>query len=258
MSTGEETRPDESQQDELSGAPIGVPFSPEEIENVTAAPMGDAELEEIDAAEIDERTPDLESSFDKLVQKSRRLSPERIRTVLESVLFVADRPLTVQELVNTFAFAIQPITIVTLSIIILASLLFVGAFKAFQVYAEEILQRRLFARVALGMTQLFPDVRISGFKPRYANYFTEAVFMQRALSGLLIDRDQRARAHGVDHVGAAVVGHVGHAVFDGHHGEEGKIRRHQRAEVALQLGARDRPQQRFLGQRRHAAAVGIP
>lgn len=98
MSTGEETRPDESQDNELSGAPVGVPFSPEEIENVTAGPIGDAELDEIDAAEIDERSPDLESSFEKLVQKSRRLSPERMRTVLESVLFVADRPLTVQEL----------------------------------------------------------------------------------------------------------------------------------------------------------------
>jgi segregation and condensation protein B len=87
MSTGDET-----------GAPQGVPFTPEEIENLTSAPPGDAELEEIDAAEIDERSPDLETSFERLIQKSKRLSPERMRTVVESVLFVADRPLTVQEL----------------------------------------------------------------------------------------------------------------------------------------------------------------
>jgi segregation and condensation protein B len=87
MSTGDET-----------GAPQGVPFTPEEIENLTAGPQGDAELEEIDAADIDERSPDLESSFEKLIQKSKRLSPERVRTVVESVLFVSDRPLTVQEL----------------------------------------------------------------------------------------------------------------------------------------------------------------
>ncbi len=102
-------------------------------------------------------------------------------------LFSLIVPLTVQELVNTFAFAIQPITIVTLSTIIIASLLFVGAFKAFQFYAEEILQQRVFARVAIGMTQHIPDVKVMGFKPRYANYFTEAVYMQRALSGMLID-----------------------------------------------------------------------
>jgi segregation and condensation protein B len=62
------------------------------------APAGDAELDEVDAADIDEREPDLETSFERLVQKSRRLSPERARTVLESLLFVADRPLSVDEL----------------------------------------------------------------------------------------------------------------------------------------------------------------
>lgn len=130
---------------------------------------------------------DIMSRFGVLLRAERRVLGLIFSYALAIGLFSLIVPLTVQELVNTFAFAIQPITIVTLSIIILASLLFVGAFKAFQVYAEEILQRRLFARVALGMTQHFPDVRIAGFKPRYANYFTEAVFMQRALSGLLID-----------------------------------------------------------------------
>ncbi|GKS59770.1 ABC transporter [Nitrospira sp.] len=102
-------------------------------------------------------------------------------------LFSLIVPLTVQELVNTFAFAIEPITIVTLTAIIIAGLLFVGAFKAFQFYADELLQRRVFARVALGMTEHLPDVKVAGFKPRYANYFAEAVFMQRALSNMLIE-----------------------------------------------------------------------
>ena len=130
---------------------------------------------------------DIMSRFGVLLRAERRVLGLILSYALAIGLFSLIVPLTVQELVNTFAFAIQPITIVTLSVIIIASLLFVGAFKAFQVYAEEILQRRLFARVALGMTQHFPDVQIAGFKPRYANYFTEAVFMQRALSGLLID-----------------------------------------------------------------------
>jgi segregation and condensation protein B len=73
------------------------PFSEEELSAVTA-PAGDAELEQVDAAEIDEREPDLETTFEKLVQKSRRLSPERVRTVVESLLFVADRPMSVDEL----------------------------------------------------------------------------------------------------------------------------------------------------------------
>lgn len=73
-------------------------FSEDEIAAVTGAPPGDAELEDVDAAEIDERSPDLETPFEKLVQKSKRLSPERVRTVLESLLFVSDRPLNVDEL----------------------------------------------------------------------------------------------------------------------------------------------------------------
>ncbi|RYZ35654.1 MAG: SMC-Scp complex subunit ScpB, partial [Myxococcaceae bacterium] len=46
----------------------------------------------------DDSVPDLQSSFEKLVSKSRNLSADRIRTVLESVLFVAERPLSVDEL----------------------------------------------------------------------------------------------------------------------------------------------------------------
>ncbi len=102
-------------------------------------------------------------------------------------LFSLIVPLTVQELVNTFAFAIQPITIVTLAAIMVLALLFVGAFRAFQYYAVEILERRIFARVAIAMTQRIPRLRFQGFKPRYANYFFETVLMQRALSVLLVD-----------------------------------------------------------------------
>lgn len=102
-------------------------------------------------------------------------------------LFSLIVPLTVQELVNTFAFAIQPITIVTLAAIMVLALLFVGAFKALQFYAVEILERRLFARVAIAMAQHIPHLRFQGFKPRYANYFNETAFMQRALSVLLVD-----------------------------------------------------------------------
>jgi putative ABC transport system ATP-binding protein len=102
-------------------------------------------------------------------------------------LFSLIVPLTVQELVNTFAFAIQPITIVTLAGIMVAALAFVGAFRTLQYYAVEVLERRLFARLAIAMTQQLPHMQFHGFKPRFANYFIETVFMQRALSVLLVD-----------------------------------------------------------------------
>jgi len=102
-------------------------------------------------------------------------------------LFSLIVPLTVQELVNTFAFAIQPVTIVTLAGVMVAALLFVGAFRALQYYAVEVLERRFFARVAIGMARQLPHLQFLGFRPRYANYFMETVFMQRALSVLLVD-----------------------------------------------------------------------
>lgn len=102
-------------------------------------------------------------------------------------LFSLIVPLTVQELVNTFAFSIQPITIVTLASVMVAGLMLVGAFRALQFYAVEVLERRIFARVALGAAQQLPHLQFLGFQPRFANYFIETVFMQRALSVLLVD-----------------------------------------------------------------------
>ncbi|WP_455245809.1 ATP-binding cassette domain-containing protein [Petrachloros mirabilis] len=102
-------------------------------------------------------------------------------------LFSLIVPLTVQELTNTFAFSIQPVTIVTLSGVMLVGLLLVGAFRTMQYYAVEVLERRLFARVTIGMAQQIPQLQYLGFRPRYANHFMETVFMQRALSLLLVD-----------------------------------------------------------------------
>ncbi len=73
------------------------PFSEEEIAAVTG-PGGDDELDDVEAAAIEEGGPDFETPFEKLVQKSRKLSPERVRTVVESLLFVSDKPLTLDQL----------------------------------------------------------------------------------------------------------------------------------------------------------------
>lgn len=122
-----------------------------------------------------------------LLRLERRLLALVVSYSLAIGLFSLIVPLTVQELTNTFAFAIQPVTIVTLAGVMVAALLFVGAFRSLQYYAVEVLERRLFARVAIGMAQQIPHLQVLGFKPRYANHFMETVFMQRALSVLLVD-----------------------------------------------------------------------
>jgi segregation and condensation protein B len=58
---------------------------------------GDPALDEVAPADI-EVSEEKEDSFEKLAAAARRLSPERIRTVVETLLFLTERPLTVEEL----------------------------------------------------------------------------------------------------------------------------------------------------------------
>jgi segregation and condensation protein B len=87
------------------GAPQGAteasggasPFSESELA-AAAAPVGEPELEEIEPAEIEDRSAEPEVPFEKLVHKGRRLPPERIRAIVQSLLFVADKPLAAEQL----------------------------------------------------------------------------------------------------------------------------------------------------------------
>jgi ABC-type bacteriocin/lantibiotic exporter with double-glycine peptidase domain len=130
---------------------------------------------------------DMIARLSLLFRLERRLLGLVISYALAIGLFSLIIPLTVQELVNTFAFAIQPIMIVTLAGIMVLTLLFVGAFRALQFYAIEIFERRIFARVALALAQQLPRFQAQGFRPKYANYFTEAVLIQRAMATLMVD-----------------------------------------------------------------------
>ncbi len=102
-------------------------------------------------------------------------------------LFSLIIPLTVQELVNTFAFAIQPIMVVTLVSIMAGILLFVGIFKALQFFATDLLERRIFVRFTLAFARTFPSIQETHFRSEYASRFFEIIFMQRAVAALLVD-----------------------------------------------------------------------
>ncbi len=73
-------------------------FSEEEVAAVTAGPSTDPDLEELEAATID--APDLETPFEKVVARARKLSEQQVRNVVESVLFVAPEPLTLDQLLD--------------------------------------------------------------------------------------------------------------------------------------------------------------
>lgn len=78
-----------------SGGPS--PFSEEEVASVTEGPLGDPELDEVDAADIDS-PEESETSFEKIVAKARKLSDNQVRNVVESVLFVAPAAQTIDQL----------------------------------------------------------------------------------------------------------------------------------------------------------------
>ncbi|HAN48767.1 MAG TPA: ABC transporter ATP-binding protein, partial [Nitrospira sp.] len=82
-------------------------------------------------------------------------------------LFALIVPLTVQELVNTFAFAIQPIMIVTLVATMFGALLAMGAFRVLQARAVEILVQRLYTRLAVAFTEALPRFRENVFLPQH-------------------------------------------------------------------------------------------
>lgn len=85
-------------------------FTEEEVASVTTPPEGDPELDELDPAEIEATNEEPETSFEKLVGKGKRLSDERVRTVIESLLFVSDKPLALEQLHEATGIAPERIT----------------------------------------------------------------------------------------------------------------------------------------------------
>src|SRR5579884_1972622 len=79
--------------------PENTPFSAEELAQSAEGPMVDPELDDVDAANIGEQAAEAEAeSAETVTQRGRRLPPERVKLVVESLLFVAEAPLTVDQL----------------------------------------------------------------------------------------------------------------------------------------------------------------
>ena len=96
-------------------------------------------------------------------------------------------PLTVQELVNTFAFSVSPVMVVTIVGIMAVILVFVGFFRVLQFYAVDILERRVFVRVSLILAQRLPRYQKETFQSEAVSRFFETVFLQRTLSSFIVD-----------------------------------------------------------------------
>jgi ABC-type bacteriocin/lantibiotic exporter with double-glycine peptidase domain len=100
-------------------------------------------------------------------------------------------PVAVQAMVNFIAFGslLQPLVILTLFVLI--ALGFSSVMNAFRVLTVEIIQRRLFVRVATDFAQRLVSVKSEAFErlygPELVNRFFDVVTLQKSASLLLLD-----------------------------------------------------------------------
>lgn len=125
------------------------------------------------------------------------LAPEKsdIVVILVFGLFVGllalSTPIAVESLVNTVAFGqfIQPV--VVLAMMLFVFMAFSASLRAVQTYVAEIIQRRLFVRVATDLAYRIPRVHPaywqSHYGPEAVNRFFEIVTVQKVTTQLLLD-----------------------------------------------------------------------
>jgi putative ABC transport system ATP-binding protein len=100
-------------------------------------------------------------------------------------------PVTAQQLVRavTFATLYQPVVVLTL--MLLGLLGFVAVLQALQTYIAELIQRRLFVRVAATVARQLPHVSPETWDqthvPEMMNRFLDIVIVQKVVAALLVD-----------------------------------------------------------------------
>ncbi len=100
-------------------------------------------------------------------------------------------PIATSSLVNvvTFGVMLQPVLILTLLVIFFMS--FAGAMQIFQTYVIEILQRRIFVRIALDFANRFPKMANESldyhYKPELGNRFFDTFTIQKSIHSLLVE-----------------------------------------------------------------------
>jgi putative ABC transport system ATP-binding protein len=100
-------------------------------------------------------------------------------------------PVAIQSLVNTIAFAnlLQPLIILTLLVVFALS--FESVLRLLRTYVVEVLQQRIFVRVASDISYRLPRVKLESFDenhgPELVNRFLDVLTIQKSTSSLLID-----------------------------------------------------------------------
>ncbi len=100
-------------------------------------------------------------------------------------------PVAVQSLVNTVAFGSLTQPIVVLTLLVLAGLGFANTLRALQARVVELIQERLFVRVAADLAYRLPRARAGAFAghygPELVNRFFDVLTVQKGAASLLLD-----------------------------------------------------------------------
>ena len=142
-----------------------------------------------DAAEPREWTP-VQRLFALLRPESSDIWILLIFALITGVLALAI-PLAVETLVNTVAFGSMLQPLVVLALVLFVILSFSSALRGLQIYVVEIIQRRLFARVAADLAYRLPRVEVTALDGRsgreLVNRFFDVVTVQKVSAQLLLD-----------------------------------------------------------------------
>jgi len=99
-------------------------------------------------------------------------------------------PLGVQTFVNQIAFGILLQPLIVLTIILLVALAFAGVLRVMESYVVEVLQRRLFVRLATDLANRLPRVDVGenekAYTPELVNRFFDVISLQKSASSLLL------------------------------------------------------------------------
>ncbi|MBX7223113.1 MAG: ATP-binding cassette domain-containing protein [Blastocatellia bacterium] len=113
-----------------------------------------------------------------------------IYTIFSGILALAV-PLAVQGLVNTIAANLFTQPLVVLTLMVFGGLLFAGCIKLLKLALVEVLQQRIFARVALQLAQQLPRIKESALGEEYApelvNRFFDVLTIQKTFAKLMLD-----------------------------------------------------------------------
>lgn len=113
-----------------------------------------------------------------------------IYTLLNGLLMLAV-PLTAQALVNTIAAGVFLQPLVVLSLLLFGGLCFAGILRLMQMTLVEIVQQRVFAKIALRLAYRLPRIRLdalrSAYVPELANRFFDVLTIQKTWAKILLD-----------------------------------------------------------------------